>query len=69
MTSVSEGMCIPWQSDDWYHPSGTENLLEVKVCTAQEYLMINAICQTPNDSRKQRYVHSVAVWQLTPCIR
>jgi hypothetical protein len=51
MVSVSEGMYIPWQSDDWYS-SDTKNLLEVKVCTAPEYLIINAIYQTPNGSRK-----------------
>jgi len=61
MAFVSEGMYIPWQYDDLHHPSDIQNLLEGKVCTAPENLMINTICQKPNGSRKRRYVHSMAV--------
>jgi hypothetical protein len=52
MAFVSKGMYIPWQSDDWHHPSDVENPFEVEVFTTPENLMIIAICQISNGSRE-----------------
>jgi hypothetical protein len=42
MAFVSEGMYIPWLSDNRHHASDIKNLSEVKVCITRANLTINA---------------------------